>query len=184
MKKSDKKAGQFTMDFGVYTTNDLPGCPKGGLFLGTDKPDKLDGKEGDDEIRGLGGSDHYLDGGDGSDTLYGGDGDDSLHGFNGEDVIYGGDGNDRLTDYYDEQRDKLYCGEGRDEYVAGKNDYVDSSCEKKVSPRSYSGNDVFTSSASASPVPVPSSGGPAILLPAAALLLGSGILTYAILRRR
>jgi hypothetical protein len=28
------------------------------------------------------------------------------------------------------------------------------------------------------------SGGPSILLPAAALLLGSGILTYAILRRR
>ena len=36
-----------------------------------------------------------------------------------------------------------------------------------------------------SPAPkVPPSGGPAILLPAAALLLGSGILTYAILRRR
>jgi hypothetical protein len=35
-----------------------------------------------------------------------------------------------------------------------------------------------------SPVPIPSSGGSAILLPAAALLLGSGILTYAILRRR
>jgi len=36
-------------------------------------------------------------------------------------------------------------------------------------------------------VSVPPSGGPApsaILLPAAALLLGSGILTYAILRRR
>ena len=32
--------------------------------------------------------------------------------------------------------------------------------------------------------PLPSSGGPEILLPAAALLLGSGILTYAILRRR
>ena len=31
---------------------------------------------------------------------------------------------------------------------------------------------------------IPDSGGPAILLPAAALLLGSGILTYAILRRR
>jgi len=30
----------------------------------------------------------------------------------------------------------------------------------------------------------PETGGPAILLPAAALLLGSGILTYAILRRR
>ena len=32
--------------------------------------------------------------------------------------------------------------------------------------------------------PLPQSGGPAILLPAAALLVGSGILTYAILRRR
>ena len=32
--------------------------------------------------------------------------------------------------------------------------------------------------------PLPDSGGPAILLPAAALLVGSGILTYAILRRR
>jgi len=31
---------------------------------------------------------------------------------------------------------------------------------------------------------IPSSGGPAILLPAAALLLGSGILTFAVLRRR
>ena len=31
---------------------------------------------------------------------------------------------------------------------------------------------------------LPTSGGPAILLPAAALLLGSGILTYAVLRRR
>lgn len=31
---------------------------------------------------------------------------------------------------------------------------------------------------------LPDSGGPAILLPAAALLLGSGILTYAVLRRR
>ena len=167
MKKADKKADQETMDFGVYTTNDLPGCPKGGLLLGTDKPDMLDGKDGDDEIRGLGGSDHYLDGGDGSDiiyggdgddatipiekaapntasggegldggdgndTLYGGDGDDGVHGGNGEDVLYGGDGNDIVTDYYDEQRDKLYCGEGRDYYVAGKNAYVDSSCEKKM----------------------------------------------------
>ena len=32
--------------------------------------------------------------------------------------------------------------------------------------------------------PLGPTGGPAILLPAAALLLGSGVLTYAILRRR
>jgi hypothetical protein len=40
--------------------------------------------------------------------------------------------------------------------------------------------------ASASPfsVPLGGTGGPAILLPAAALLVGSGLLTYAILRRR
>jgi hypothetical protein len=37
--------------------------------------------------------------------------------------------------------------------------------------------------ASASLVPIPDGGGPALLLPAAALLVGSGILTYAILRR-
>jgi len=41
-----------------------------------------------------------------------------------------------------------------------------------------------TTMVNGSPVPVPPSGGPAILLPAAVLLLGSGILTYAILRRR
>ena len=32
--------------------------------------------------------------------------------------------------------------------------------------------------------PLPQSGGPAVLLPAAALLLGSGVLAFAVLRRR
>ena len=41
--------------------------------------------------------------------------------------MYGGDGND-FPWSKDGQRDKLYCGEGRDEYNADKNDYVDS-CE-------------------------------------------------------
>lgn len=45
--------------------------------------------------------------------------------------------------------------------------------------------DVYSISASASPFAVPpGTGGADIFLPAAALLLGSGILTYAILRRR
>jgi hypothetical protein len=34
------------------------------------------------------------------------------------------------------------------------------------------------------PAPLPSTSGPAMLLPVASLLLGSGILTYAVLRRR
>src|SRR5829696_5724752 len=104
--------------YGVsVVTNDVPGCPKGGLLLGTDKIDNLDGLDGDDEIRGLGGPDLLWDG-------------------PGNDVLYGGDGNDFLggglhNTGSDGQRDKFYCGEGRDEYVADKNDYVDSSCEKE-----------------------------------------------------
>ena len=48
------------------------------------------------------------------------------------------------------------------------------------------GGDGSPSAFSGSPSPplTPETGGSAILLPAAALLLGSGILTYAILRRR
>ena len=120
----------------IYTTNDLPGCPKGGLLLGTDKKDELSGEKGDDEIRGLGGNDG-LTGGPGSDILYGGEGDDFLdHGDyrdegDSEDVFYGGDGNDQLN-AEGGPRAKLYCGEGRDDYAADKDDYVDSSCEKKV----------------------------------------------------
>ena len=43
---------------------------------------------------------------------------------------------------------------------------------------------VATTMVNGSAVPIPSSGGSSIVLPAAALLLGSGILTYAFLRRR
>ena len=175
-----------------YITNDVPGCPKGGLLTGTNKPDHLAGKDGPDEIRGLGGSDqlegglggdfiyggpgddeldnlafknvhgHYflftsgikdlsknvLDGGPGDDTISGGSahdrivggkGSDVIYGGSGEDVLYGGDGNDELDGRddvgpKDTQLDKLYCGEGKDEYFADKYDYVSSSCEKKKKP--------------------------------------------------
>ena len=67
--------------------------------------------------------------------LYGGAGNDELGSDKGEDVLYGGDGNDSLYDgVTDSERDKLYCGEGKDRYFADKNDYVDSSCEKKGFP--------------------------------------------------
>jgi ABC-type cobalt transport system substrate-binding protein len=61
-----------------------------------------------------------------------------------------------------------------------------SGCNPNIAPLSR-GRDVYNASSGtpcASPVPVPPSGGSSILLPAAALLVGSGILTYAILRRR
>jgi Ca2+-binding RTX toxin-like protein len=95
-------------------TNDVPGCPKGGLLSGTDKKDRLGGKYGDDEIHGLGGVDHILGG-------------------RGNDVLYGGDGNDALNGAWDNHNpDKLYCGPGKDVYDARNLDYADSSCEKKM----------------------------------------------------
>src|SRR5829696_2931563 len=118
-----------------FTTNDLPGCPKGGPLLGTDKTDKLDGREGDDEIRGLGGSDSIF-GGVGKDVIYGGPGDDlNLTGDDGDDVIYGGDGNDFIFENRGGGHNKIYCGNGKDKYVYAankKNDFVSSSCEKKA----------------------------------------------------
>ena len=148
---------------GLYVTNDVPGCPKGGLLKGTDKSDNLSGKDGDDEIRGLddqdylhggGGNDllvggpdrregnhkgiDVLYGGVGSDVLHGGAGTDSLYAGNqqtvgccGKDVIYGEDGNDLILADDGDRQDKLYCGEGFDQYMADKGDFVSSSCEKK-----------------------------------------------------
>ena len=126
------------------TTNDIPGCPKGGPLSGTDGPDikiGLNGRDGDDKIRGLGGSDRIW-GGAGNDVIYGGPGSDlSLGGGAGADVIYGGPGDDGfLTKGVDNDRpDKLYCGEGKDDYYASKDDYVDSSCEEKLKAKDMRG---------------------------------------------
>lgn len=141
---------------GQYVTNDVPGCPRGGLLSGTDGSDNLAGMDGDDKIRGLGDQDalyggpgndflvggtdqeegHYksndvLRGGPGSDVFHGGAGADYLYGLEGDDVLYGEDGNDTIVADDDEPRDKLYCGEGWDRYMADKTDFVSSSCEKK-----------------------------------------------------
>jgi RTX calcium-binding nonapeptide repeat (4 copies) len=141
----------------LYTTNDLTGCPTGGVLSGTDEPDRLAGENSEDEVRGLGAADTLL-GGYGSDVIYGGPGDDELYGGGlvglehyrdwskdvihggpgrdyldgdgGEDVLRSGDGNDLLNATEDQGRpDRLYCGEGKDEYIADKSDHVDSSCE-------------------------------------------------------
>ncbi len=113
-----QREGVFGGDNSVLTTNDLPDCPKGGLLLGTDKPDKLDGKEGDDEIRGLGDADQIF-GGVGKDVIYGGPGDDlPLGGRDGDDVIHGGPGDDSEV-LGDEGDDVIYGGDGDDEWLDG-----------------------------------------------------------------
>ena len=97
----------------VFTTNDLPDCPKGGLLVGTDRADKLGGKEGDDEIRSLGAADQIF-GGVGNDDIYGGPGNDLLLvGDDGNDVIHGGDGDDEEIDGA-KGDDAIYGGEGDD----------------------------------------------------------------------
>jgi Ca2+-binding RTX toxin-like protein len=98
--------------------------------------DFLTGDAGKDILHGGAGSDSLL-GGAGDDVLYGDDGDDGgftnnrLMGGKGEDVIYGGNGRDLIV-ASDGQRDKIYCGKGKDFYTADKIDYVSSSCEEKT----------------------------------------------------
>jgi Ca2+-binding RTX toxin-like protein len=91
-----------------------------------------------DVLHGGPGTDDLTDFDGGDDVLYGGDGDDKpLAGGAGEDVIYGGDGNDLIDAVsadsngfqITKERDEIYCGEGEDQYIADKLDYVDSSCE-------------------------------------------------------
>ena len=79
-------------------------------------------------------------------------------------VFYGGDGNDVLDSHDDAQRDKLYCGAGRDKYVADKIDFVSKSCEKGQ---------------------LKDTGGPPlILLAGAVLLLSSGLMMSRYVIRR
>ena len=78
-------------------------------------------------------------------------------GGNGADVIYGGDGNDYLENVgiKDGQPDKFYCGKGKDVYSAEKNDYVSSSCEKKITIGNRSSRTSVNS-------PLPRPGGPTL----------------------
>ena len=152
------KGGPLT---GTDRSEELHGMEGDDEIRGLGDQDALYGGPGDDLL--VGGPDHeegrykgndVLWGGPGSDVLHGGAGDDSLYGEHQanpdppgkhEDVFRGGDGKD-LLDALDGQRDELYCGEGRDHYVAdeagdryfpgeaGEVDYVDSSCEKKGFP--------------------------------------------------
>jgi Ca2+-binding RTX toxin-like protein len=102
-----------------FTSNDLPGCPKGGLLLGNEGLDSLAGEKGDDEVRGLGGKD-YVMGGPGNDVIYGGADNDGLNGDGreeeGNDIIYGGPGDDDVNVFLieDDGNDVIYGGPGDD----------------------------------------------------------------------
>ena len=156
--KPDRLAGEDGEDElrGLGGSDHLSGGIGSDVLYGGPGSDELKGGDwtgyGDrskDVLRGGPGRD-VLDGGVGDDVLHGGDGDDftpgpgppafpgGLSGGPGKDVLYGGAGNDLLNGgsgpLPDHQRDELYCGEGKDHYIADKNDYVDSSCEVNDPP--------------------------------------------------
>jgi RTX calcium-binding nonapeptide repeat (4 copies) len=124
----------FQTELGPTTTNDVPGCPKGGVLSGTDGEDQLNGMKGDDEIRGLGGPDEITDG-PGRDLVYGGAEGDNLIGYGGDisvDRFYGGRGSDTLqTRDVPAVKDVVRCGAGIDTVYADKADVVFSDkCER------------------------------------------------------
>lgn len=105
-------------------------------LYGGPRYDRLRGGVGKDVLHGAGGMD-FLEGGAGDDVIYGGDGSDTIFAVEGEDVLYGGEGNDYLDGrdeggLKDRQRDEIFCGAGKDKAIAGKLDYVDSSCENEA----------------------------------------------------
>jgi len=148
-----KKGGLLS---GTEGSDNLDGKEGDDELRGLGERDFLFGGAGNDVMYGGPGSDWWLFGGAGNDIIYGGPGDDSalygddgpaagddviyggdgdegeILGGNGDDVIYGGDGNDSILEKHDRGHDKLYCGKGKDEYEADKNDFVSSSCEKKI----------------------------------------------------
>jgi hypothetical protein len=140
MRTIARQGYEYTRHREDFLTNDLPGCPKGGLLSGTDVKDNLYGGDGEDEVRGLGGPDQLqggvgkdvlsggpgkdiqLNAGDGDDVIYGGPGDEKngLQGAEGEDVLYGGPGDDNALGQGG--ADVIYAGEGNDGLDGGLRD--------------------------------------------------------------
>jgi RTX calcium-binding nonapeptide repeat (4 copies) len=119
---------------GPVVTNDVSGCPKGGLLRGTDGRDRLAGDDGSDEVRGLGGSDEITDGL-GKDLVYGGMGGDNLIGYGGDtslDRFYGGPGDDIVQSRdVPAVKDVVVCGGGTDTVYADKADVGGGGCERE-----------------------------------------------------
>ena len=190
--EEDRCEGTRTIElpnWGSVVTNDVPGCPKGGVLSGTDGKDNLHGGEGEHELHGLDGWD-VLDGGLDNDVLYGGPGVDLFYGEQGDDVLYGGPGIDDMNGdqgddvlYGGDDIDFLYGGEGEDVLHAGDgNDHlgdVDGQRDKLYcggGGDKYDADKIdYVSSSCEKGTLVDTGGPPLILLAWAALLLGSGL---------
>jgi Ca2+-binding RTX toxin-like protein len=119
---------------GTNSKDTLYGSPKVDVEFGLGGKDKLFGRAGNDDLYGGPGSDWWFIGGKGHDVIFGGAGaEEEMYGGRDADVLYDEDGSDFLsTKWEDRQPDKLSCGKGKDYSEADKNDFVSSSCEKKM----------------------------------------------------
>jgi Ca2+-binding RTX toxin-like protein len=87
----------------------LRGTQKADTLVGTARGEKMFGFRGDDWLRGLGGND----------TIVGGPGRDTLSGGPGNDLVLARDG----------ERDRVFCGRGKDRAVVDANDSTYRDCE-------------------------------------------------------
>lgn len=106
--------------FGYLQSVDDPKVRKGTVLSdtikGSDKDEKIFGREGNDTLKGGGGADK-LHGGPGSDTVKGGADRDELNGDEGSDSLFGGGQSDAL--FGGAGDDSLFGGTGMDWLVAG-----------------------------------------------------------------
>jgi Ca2+-binding RTX toxin-like protein len=99
--------------------------------------DRVFGRSGDDGVSGNAGDDR-VSAGSGDDRVFGRTGDDGVSGNAGDDRVDGGSGSDRLfgrrgddlIDARDGERDRVYCGSGRDTVRADREDLL-RGCERR-----------------------------------------------------
>ncbi|HEY8771445.1 MAG TPA: calcium-binding protein [Thermoleophilaceae bacterium] len=115
------RAGDDTLDGG--NGNDFVDGQAGNDELtGGSGKDRVVGDSGSDHVSGATGDDR-LSGNAGNDRLLGGAGGDRLNGGRGQDRLSGGSGRDYIA-AADNQRDKVFCGRGRDRVTADRIDVL------------------------------------------------------------
>lgn len=98
------------------------------VLFGGAGSDKLAGGPGNDRVDGGSGND-VVNGTGGNDKLYGGAGNDRINGGTGRDTIFGGSGNDVIF-AWDDERDIINCGPGKDTVYTDRVDVVSKNCER------------------------------------------------------
>jgi hypothetical protein len=126
--------GSRDLIIGLAGNDVLSGGDRRDVIKGNAGNDAIDGGGAMDIIRG-GLGDDRLAGGARPDWIFGGPGNDGINGQQGRDTIRAGRGDDLIV-ANDGQRDRIYCGPGRDAVKADRRDRVARDCERvaRVAP--------------------------------------------------